>query len=297
MALCLIFGIFMPYPVGEFLKGYFTEAVAVLLAIAFMRMDTSKLHEYSRKPALVFTALCWTSLVIPLLIGMVGLLLGLDETSEALFFGLLLQAIASPLMAAPAIAALMGMESTLVLATMVVSTLLVPLSAPVFTHFFAGSSIFISPLLLAKKLFLILSISFFAGMILRKLLGKVRIERYQKTLDGLNIIILFIFATAIMGKVTMQMRTIPGTLLWVAGIALFVYFAILIITMIVFYPTGSERAITLGFMCSTRNMALLIAATGTALPEITWMYFAMSQFPIYFGPHIIKLVCNHKGVR
>lgn len=289
VALSLLIGIFMPQPLGDLLKGYFTEAVALLLCIAFMRMDRSELREYSRKPALLIAAICWTSLVIPLLIGSAGLALDLHETSGSLFLGLLLQAAASPLMAAPAIAALMGMESTLVLAAMVASTVLVPFTAPLFTGFFAGSALMIAPMVLAKKLFLILSSTFVAGMILRKLLGEGRIREYQKPLDGVNIIILFMFAIAFMDDVMVQFQTIPLTLFWVGSVAILVFLVILIGTALVFSRAGFDTAITLGFMCSNRNMALLIAATGTALPEITWMYLVMSQFPIYFGPHLIKL--------
>ncbi len=297
VALTLVIGTVMPHPVGEGLKNYFTEAVALLLCIAFLRMDTTALKGYMHKPALVLAALCWTAVIIPILIGGVGLALGLPESAAALFLGILLQAAASPIMSAPAIVALMGLESTLVLATMVVSTMLVPITAPLFASFFAGSALLISPLLLAKKLFLILLSTFAAGMILRRLLGQARIQKYQLPLDGLNIIILLVFAAAIMNEVLHQMFTIPFTLLWVTGVAVTVFTAILVGTTLVFYPAGRGRAITLGFMCSNRNMALLIAATGTALPDITWMYLAMSQIPIYFAPHIIKQLAKRREHR
>lgn len=288
VAFTLVAGTVMPHPIGEILKNYLTEAVALLLCIAFLRMDTTTLIGYSRKPALVLAALGWTSVMIPIIIGSTGLALGLAESSEALFLGLLLQAVASPIMSAPAIAALIGMESTLVLAALVVSTMLVPVTAPLFTSIFAGPALSISPLVLASKLFFILSGTFVVGMTLRRLLGQARIQRYQKPLDGLNIIILFVFAAAIMNEVMGQMITIPLTLLWVTGVGILVFTAILTGTVLVFSPAGWERAVTLGFMSSNRNMGLLLAATGTALPEITWMYLAMSQIPIYLAPHLLK---------
>ena len=42
----------------------------------------------------------------------------------------MLQAVASPMMAAPALAAVMGLDSTLVLVTLVTSTALIPFTAP-----------------------------------------------------------------------------------------------------------------------------------------------------------------------
>ena len=44
----------------------------------------------------------------------------------------MLQAIASPMMASPAFAAVMGLDTTLVLTTLVASTALLPLTAPMF---------------------------------------------------------------------------------------------------------------------------------------------------------------------
>jgi BASS family bile acid:Na+ symporter len=41
-------------------------------------------------------------------------------------------------------------------------------------------------------------------------------------------------------------------------------------------------------MASQRNMGLMLAATGGALPDLTWLYFALSQFPIYLSPHFLQ---------
>ena len=51
---------------------------------------------------------------------------------------------------------------------------------------------------------------------------------------------------------------------------------------------GPERAFALGLMVSQRNMGLMLAATEGVLPGTTWLYFAMSQFPIYLSPQLLK---------
>ena len=55
-----------------------------------------------------------------------------------------------------------------------------------------------------------------------------------------------------------------------------------------FRVAGRERALTLGFMASQRNVGLMLAATGGALPDLTWLYFAFSYFPIYLSPLLIQ---------
>jgi len=41
-------------------------------------------------------------------------------------------------------------------------------------------------------------------------------------------------------------------------------------------------------MVSQRNMGLMVAATDGLLPGTTWLYFALSQFPIYLSPQLLK---------
>jgi hypothetical protein len=35
-------------------------------------------------------------------------------------------------------------------------------------------------------------------------------------------------------------------------------------------------------------MGLMLTAVGGALPDIAWLYFALSQFPIYLSPLLLK---------
>jgi hypothetical protein len=51
---------------------------------------------------------------------------------------------------------------------------------------------------------------------------------------------------------------------------------------------GRQRALALGLMVSQRNMGLMLAATDGVLPGMTWLYFAMSQFPIYLAPQLLS---------
>jgi hypothetical protein len=55
-----------------------------------------------------------------------------------------------------------------------------------------------------------------------------------------------------------------------------------------FRGIGQQRALALGLMVSQRNMGLMLAATGGVLPGLTWLYFALCQFPIYLLPQLLK---------
>ncbi|MDU6140758.1 MAG: Na+-dependent transporter, partial [Bradyrhizobium sp.] len=132
-------------PLGELLRPYVTEAIFLLLCISFMRVDVAMLRAHLRRPLLVLSATAWTTIAVPLLVGMLTRVTGVEAGTPDLHLALMLQATASPMMASPALAALMGLDATLVLITLVTSTALVPLTAPFFAYVFLGQTLALSP--------------------------------------------------------------------------------------------------------------------------------------------------------
>jgi len=296
IAALVVIGIALPW-IGAVLKPYVTEAVFVLLCIAFLRVDIAVVNAYLRRPVVVLAATAWTSAAIPLLLGLGCRTFGLPQKAPELFLGLILQAVASPMMAAPALAALMGLDTTLVLVTLVTSTTLVPITAPLFALVFVGSTLAISPLMLAAKLFTILAGAALVGLGLRRFFCLATIERHKDRIDGFNVIVLFVFVAAVMESVGVRVLKTPMITMALAALAFAVFFAVLFMTVLMFLPAGRERSLALGFMASQRNMGLMLAATGGALPDLTWLYFALSQFPIYLSPHLLEPLARRILVR
>jgi predicted Na+-dependent transporter len=291
IAALVVFGLAIP-PLGEWLRPYVGEAIFLLLCISFMRVDLVALRDHLRRPAVVLAATAWTLAAVPALVGVVCLVTGLDRGSPDLFLGLMLQAVASPMMASPALAALMGLDSTLVLITLVAGTALVPLTAPLFAWAFLGGALTLSPLGLGLKLVEILAGSLAVAALIRWVAGVERIRRFREPIDGLNIIVLLVFVSAVMGPVAGGFWQTPLKMAGLVLVAFAVFFALLGITMLVFRKLGPERALGLGLMVSQRNMGLMVAATDGILPGLTWLYFAMSQFPIYLAPQLLKPIAD-----
>lgn len=287
IAAIVIVGIAVP-SVGRAFKPYVTEAVFVLLCTAFLRVDIAAIKVYLRRPAVVLAATAWTSAAIPVLFGISCYAFGLKDRAPELFLGLMLQGLASPMMAAPALAALMGLDATLVLVTLITGTALVPLTAPLFAWVFVGPVLAISPLMLAAKLSAILAGSALVGFGVRRFVALEVIERHSEAINGFNVIVLFIFVAAIMESVGARILAATVTTAALLAVAFLVYFAVLFLTVLVFLCEGRERALAIGFMVSQRNLGLMLAATGGALPELTWLYFGLSQFPIYLSPQLLQ---------
>src|SRR5882757_2809099 len=200
IAALVLIGIALP-PLGEVLRPYVAEAIFLLLCISFMRVDIAALRDHLRRPGIVLAASAWTMIAVPALIGLGCLATGVDAHSPDLFLALMLQAVASPMLAAPALAALMGLDSTLVLVTLVTSTALVPFTAPLFAYAFFGTALTLSPLGLGLKLLIILAGSLCVAGAIRWSVGVAAIIRHKAEIDGFNILILFVFVAAVMGNV------------------------------------------------------------------------------------------------
>jgi hypothetical protein len=289
VAALVLFGIAIP-PLGALLRPYVTEAIFLLLVISFMLVDLAALRAHLRRPGLIVAATAWTTIGVPLIFGVAAHLAGLDARSPGLFLALMLQAIASPMMASPAIAALMGLDATLVLVTLVTSTALVPFTASLFAALFLAATLSISPLALGAKLLAILAGSLLVATIIRWLFGTEAIQRHRRPIDGLNIIILLVFVAAVMGNVIADFLADPLPSIAIALLAFAIFFALLIVTTL--RRIGYEQALALGLMVSQRNLGLMLAATAGALPGMTWLYVALTQFPYYLAPQMLTPIAR-----
>lgn len=293
IAALVFMGIAVP-AIGDVLKSLVTEAIFLLLCISFMRVDLSALRNHLQRPGLILAITGWTTFAVPLIIGFSCLAMGLHKHSPDVFLGLMLQSVASPMMAAPALAALMGLDTTLAVITLVTGTSLVPLSAPLFTYAFFGSALTLSPLALGLKLFAMLAGSLALATAIRCVIGAAAIERHKKAIDGLNILLMLVFVTAVMSAVAGSFFAKPLNVIEIAVFAFAIFFALFGFTILIFRRIGHDDAIVLGLVVAQRNMGLMLAATDGALPELTWLYFALSQFPIYMSPQLFKPLVRRK---
>ena len=268
-------------------KPFLGEAIIVMLVLAFLRVDPVELGHHFTQPKLIAAATLWVMVVVPAALGALFLAVGLDKTMPGLFFMLVLQMSAPGLMSSPALAALMGLDVALTLASLVVCSAITPLTASLFSHLFLGSAV-ISPYGLGLKLVAILAGSALAAAIIRRIAGGAWIEAQRERIDGLSVIAMFMFAVAAMDGVTDHFRTDPFLVLKLLALAFALALGLIAITALTFLRAGRARALAIGLIAGNRNIGLMLAATGFVVPDVAWLYFALAQFPIYLLPHLLK---------
>jgi BASS family bile acid:Na+ symporter len=268
-------------------KPYLGEAIVVLLMLAFLRVDPDELFRHFARPGLIAGATVWAMLAVPVVLGTGFLAIGLNDRMPGLYFMLVLQMCAPGLMSSPALAALLGLDVALTLATLIVSTAITPLTASVFTHVFLGNAL-ASPLGFGLSLFLIIAGCAVAGAIIRRVAGRTFIEAQHERIDGLSVLAMFMFAVAAMDGVTDHFRANPLLVIELTALAFALALGLIAVTALVFQRVGRARAFAIGLIAGNRNIGLMLTATGFVVPDTAWLYFALAQFPIYLLPHLLK---------
>src|SRR5512143_3140083 len=285
-AASIFIGLFVA-PLSAAFKPYLGEAIILMLTLAFLRVNPEDLWAHWTRPGLIAAATVWVMLVVPLGLGAAFVLIGLDRLAPGLYFMLVLQMSAPGLMSSPALAALLGLDVALTLASLIVSTAITPLTASLFTHIYLGTAL-ASPLGFGLKLFLIIAGCALAGAVIRRVTGRNFIEAQRERIDGLSVLAMFMFAVAAMDGVTEHFRANPLLVIALTALAFVLALAMMAITAMVFLRAGRARAFAIGLIAGNRNIGLMLAATGFVVPDIAWLYFALAQFPIYLLPHLLK---------
>jgi BASS family bile acid:Na+ symporter len=109
---------------------------------------------------------------------------------------------------------------------------------------------------------------------------------------------MFMFAVAAMDGVADHFCSNPLLVIELTALAFALALGLIAVTALVFLRAGRARAFAIGLIAGNRNIGLMLAASGFAVPDVAWLYFALAQFPIYLLPHLLKplvrrLSANH----
>lgn len=257
-------------------------AVAALLVLSMLRIDWPALSAMLRRPVVVAFAVGWLLIGSPALVWTATAPLGLPDGLRA---SLVLVAAMPPILSAPALSLLLGLDAATALLAVVSATLLVPFTLPPMAAAATSAAIAAPPELFAR-LALVVGGAFIAALALRRIAGPDRIARRGLELDGLGVVLLLLFAVALMDGVGAQIAARPAEVALYVVAAFAVNLGMQVMGTIAFHPAGGRRAVTVGFVGGNRNAALLLAVLPEADPALT-LFIAAAQFPIYILPSLL----------
>jgi hypothetical protein len=287
VAISILSGIALP-PLGTIVRPFFPETVFLLLCLAFLRVDPGAVRAQFARPWLLVAAALWTMLIVPVLVGLSLNALDLFDSSPGLLLALMLNVVAPPIFASPALAVLMGLNAAVTLALLLACIAVTPFVAPAMVAIFVGPAVTFSPVSLGLRLVLMLAGAAFVAIAIRSFAGKAWVERQAERIDGLNVMILFLFAVGLMGDVAANTIARPLYVLGLLALATAVTFGLSGLTALIFARAGIRTALPFAHAAGSRNTGLMLAAAAGAVPELVWLYIALLQIPIYALPLIMK---------
>jgi BASS family bile acid:Na+ symporter len=286
VAASIFVGLAVP-ALAELFKPLVGPTIFCLLVLAFLRVEPSALRGEFARPLLVVFATLWIMVATPLILGIAYAAFGRGEIWSELSLALILQAAAPPITSAPAFVALVGLDVALALAVLITTHAVTPLTAPIFAALFAPDALPLDARALAIRLAIFLGGSWIIAWLIRRIGGPDRVTGWRAQIDGVSVILLFVFAAALMESVSARIFSEPGLVFALIGLSFAVTFGLMAATAFLFWRSGAERALTLGMASGTRNMGLMLAAA-SGVSDVVWLYFAVAQFPIYLAPQLLS---------
>lgn len=286
MAAGVLLGLAAP-PLAALLRPLLIPALLIPLTLALLRMDWRAIGAYRRRPGVVVALIAWILLASPLAVCLAVQPLAALGLPLSLAQALVLMAAASPIVSSVAVALFLGLDATLAIVAVLLTTALVPLTLPPLALALTGVELQLSLPDFMLRLALLVGSAFAAAWVVRRVVPRAVLARQHELIDGLAVITLVVFAVAIMDGVTAFALARPGYV--VAALAAAFAFNLLLQATgyFVFRRLGTRAALTAGLVSGNCNMGLVLVALQDRASFEVVAFFALAQIPMYTLPALL----------
>ncbi len=277
-------GIVVP-PLAAWLRPTLTLAVIGTLSAALVRLDWKRVLEVARAPRLPLRITALLLLVSPL-VGWLLWRIGLVSPTVGQI--LVLQLAAPPIGSAAAFALFLGIDGALAMIVTVLATLLLPLTlTATVVLLLPGSGVAVDLATFFLRVLTVVALPFVIAWGVRRVVGGERLVRNDGLLAGVNVLLLVIFAIAVMDGVTARLWVDPAGILGLLLLACIVGLVAHLIGFLAFRRGPSGTALSAALLSGNRNMGLMLAVTGGSAGMAFDLYVGIAQIPMYFAPLLL----------
>jgi BASS family bile acid:Na+ symporter len=277
-------GILFPR-LAELLRPLLTAAVIGTLTGALLRLDWRRFADLGRRPGLPAALALWQLLLSPLLVWFGSAAIGLPPDLRLV---LLLQAAAPPIGSAAVFALILGLDGVLAALSTVASTLMLPLTlTPLVALLLPATGVQVDLLPFFLRVTLLVVVPFVLAGALRYLIGLERLQRADAILGGSNVLLLVVFAIAVMDGVTARLLEEPARVATLLAAACVAGLLLHLSAYLLFRRSGSTVAYTSAILSGNRNVGLMLVITAGTAGEVFSLYVGVAQIPMYFAPLLL----------
>lgn len=286
LAGCIFVGLAVP-PLAAMLRDTLTITVAGLMTLVLLRIDLKQVLAYLRRPLLVAALLAWLLIACPLIVYALVRAAGLDGPLGA---ALVIMATGCAATSSPAFARLVGLDASVSLVVAVVSTLLVPFTAPPLALGLLGIDLAISVWGLMGRLALIVGLPLVLSLVIRRLVAAPTLGAWSGRIDGTVVLLLVMYGIGVMDGMQAKLLAEPAWVLGGIALAFLGNFGLNALTALAMLPAGRSVALATGLLSGNRNMALYLAVLPAATEPGILLFFALCQFPLFLSPFLLRPV-------
>ena len=270
---------------ASLLRPLLTAAVIGTLTGALLRLDWRRFADLGRRPALPTGLALWLLVVSPLVVWFGTALAGLPPDLRLV---LLLQAAAPPIGSAAVFALILGLDGVLAALATVAATLLLPLTlTPLVVLLLPEAGVRVDLLPFFVRVTLLVIVPFLLAWVLRRTIGLARLRRGDALLGGSNVLLLVVFAIAVMDGVTVRLFSEPRLIALLLLASCIAAVLLHLSGHLLFRRAGTTAAYTAAVLSGNRNMGLMLVITAGTAGEMFSLYVGVAQIPMYFAPLLL----------
>ncbi len=286
LALGIFVGLLTP-PLASAMRDVVTPVVFLLMTLVLLRVDPAQVLGYLRRPVLVGLLLLWLLGICPVLAWAVCAALGFEGPLAA---ALVIMATGCAATSSPAFARLVGLDGEIALVAAVLSTLLVPFTAPPLALGLMGIDLAISLPALMLRLALLVGLPLLLSILIRRVVAPATLAHWGRAVDGAVVLLVVLYGFGVMDGILAKLLEQPAFVLGGIALAFAGAFALNLATAAAFMPFGGRVALSAGLLSGNRNMALYLAVLPAATDARILMFFALCQFPLFLSPFLLRPV-------
>jgi bile acid:Na+ symporter, BASS family len=283
LAAALFVALLLP-GVASLARPLLTPTVLLMLTVSVMRVDVARVRRPAAPGTLVLTLL-WVLVLGPAAVWAAAMALGLPD---ALTRALVVWAASPPLVSAVAIATILGFDGAAALVLMVAGNALFPFTLPPVVLALLGIQVDVPVLELSFRLLGYVAAAAAVAMAVRRLAGTARLARMGAELDGVMVVLMLVFALAVMDGVQESLIERTGeVLLWITA-AFAAAVAMQTAGWLLSCLGDRKLSGTVALVSGNRNLAIVLVAAGDVFGEDIYLFLAVLQFPIYLLPLLLR---------
>lgn len=284
LAIGVVLGLIVPGS-SDLLPPFLPALIFAFTTASFLKVDLAPFRRMVRRPALPFFLMAWVLVISPLAVGLTLIQLPLNRD---LLLALIVWAVSPPMTAAIVFSAILRLDVSLAAGGCLAGMLIVPFTGPLLSLSLVDLPINLDPFHSVFRVLVFVSSSALFALLIRARIGARKLAEIDSELSGLTVIILLLYAMAIMSDVRSAVLIDPLAAAYYVTVAYAANFGVQLLTGILFVFSGAKFAATSALLAGNRNMGVLYANMGSLVTPELKLFFAAIHIPIYTSPYFLK---------